>query len=154
MLSGVAYRWNADRSALQEVPGQRPRKVAVDTQDAKFLADTMKALDKVSSALADDPENPTLKQRQSDLMGVAEAARMRIRQSQSQATVQPPTAPVRQGPGMTFIGPKLGARPPVAAPSANPPKVTTQAQYDALPPGAVYISKNGKPHRKPYADRD
>ncbi len=61
----------------------------------------------------------------------------------------PQPAP-RQGPGTTFIGPKVGAR----SSSGAPPKVTTQAEYDALPPGSVYISKNGKPHRKPYADRD
>lgn len=29
------------------------------------------------------------------------------------------------------------------------PSVTTQEDFDALPPGAVYISDDGKPHRKP-----
>jgi hypothetical protein len=33
--------------------------------------------------------------------------------------------------------------------TADIPKVTTQAQYNALPHGAVYVSKNGKKHRKP-----
>lgn len=32
---------------------------------------------------------------------------------------------------------------------ASLPKVTTQAQFDALPRGATYISKDGRPHRKP-----
>jgi hypothetical protein len=39
--------------------------------------------------------------------------------------------------------------PPAAAKEQGPPKITSKAEYDALPHGAVYISKNGKPHRKP-----
>lgn len=39
------------------------------------------------------------------------------------------------------------AKAPPAA--AAPPRVTTQAQFNALPPGAVYISTDGKPHQKP-----
>lgn len=39
------------------------------------------------------------------------------------------------------------AQPP--ADNQQPPTVTTKEQYDALPSGAVYISKNGQPHKKP-----
>lgn len=42
-----------------------------------------------------------------------------------------------------------GPSAPGPAASAQPVKITTQAEYDALPHGARYISKNGKPHRKP-----
>lgn len=38
---------------------------------------------------------------------------------------------------------------PAPVKTAAPPKITTQAQFDALPPGTVYIGKNGKKHRKP-----
>lgn len=42
-----------------------------------------------------------------------------------------------------------GVRGPESSNAGGPPKITTQAEYDALPHGTVYISKNGKQHRKP-----
>jgi hypothetical protein len=35
-----------------------------------------------------------------------------------------------------------------ASTSGSPPKITSQVQYDALPPGASYTDANGKPHKK------
>lgn len=42
-------------------------------------------------------------------------------------------------------------QPAGAAPAAGgaPKQISTQQEYDALPSGAVYISTDGKPHRKP-----
>ena len=42
--------------------------------------------------------------------------------------------------------------PPMAASALEVPTlVSSQAQFDALPPGAIYIGKNGKKYQKPYA---
>jgi hypothetical protein len=36
-----------------------------------------------------------------------------------------------------------------AAPADGPARVSTKAQYDALPPGTLYVDDSGKPKRKP-----
>lgn len=70
----------------------------------------------------------------------------------------PPAAPVAPPPpGLltrarnAIFGAPAGAQPTRAPVSAAAPanRVTTKEQYDALPPGTVYIGKNGKKYRKP-----
>jgi len=70
------------------------------------------------------------------------------------ATVAPPPGLLARARNAIFGSP---APAPAAPPARNAPvspaapktQVMTQAQYDALPPGTVYIGKNGKKYRKP-----
>ncbi len=47
-----------------------------------------------------------------------------------------------------YVEGRVGVRPPLNAPQSSSPKVTSQAQYDALPTGSKYTDANGKPHVK------
>ena len=52
--------------------------------------------------------------------------------------------------GITLPGSAVSAPPPAAAGGGGLPTVSTQAEYDALPPGAQFI-QNGQTRRKPAA---
>ena len=51
--------------------------------------------------------------------------------------------------GSTGGTPSPGKGGPVAPPNGGGPKVVTKAQFDALPPGATYIGKDGETYQKP-----
>lgn len=55
---------------------------------------------------------------------------------------QAPTALIKRG--RIYMGPAGGELAP-----GQPERVTTQAQYDALPSGTIYVGEDGKKYRKP-----
>lgn len=155
-VNGQLVRVNPDGSVTALTPPKAAGPSRFDTLEYQSYVNEMRQTEKALDAFEPtdkSPEAKALRDKLSYLRSQAEAVRRRAPQA-SGVAMQPPAAPVRQGPGTTYIGPRLGARSPIAPPATGGrPTVTTQAQYDALPPGTVYFSKNGKLHRKPDADR-
>jgi hypothetical protein len=76
------------------------------------------------------------------------ATRRAIKTRQDFEAAHPELGMSGTAPTATGTTPAATAPAPLAAPTGAPKKITSQAQYDALPPGAVYIGKNGKKHQK------
>lgn len=123
--SGVLYRIGPDGKAIAITP-PRPVPTSVNRFDLQTHANLLKQIEELQKDLDAEPQGPEADAKR-DKLGYlrTEAATLRNRGA------TPVTAPG------------------VPAPAAAPPRVTTQAQYDALPRGAIYISTNGKRHRKP-----
>lgn len=86
----------------------------------------------------------------------AKRAKLQFLQEQLKALRQRSSTPPQALPGVprapspTIQGPRT-TPPPVApaAPADSTPRVTSKQQFDALPPGTVYIGTNGRRYRKP-----
>lgn len=56
-------------------------------------------------------------------------------------------AGLRNAAGITMLNGSAGGNKMNSSPN-NPPTISSQAQYDALPPGTAYLGPDGTPHRK------
>lgn len=143
-VGGVLYNIAPGGQSVTETPGQRrvikpPAGLAADLADArKTLDGYVKEIEKVEAS--DDKtlkkQLPTLRQRRTDLENYVQMKE--LQQSPRQILATPGAAPVPAGPA-----------PSAATSSSMPQKVTSQAEFDALPSGTVYVGKNGKRYRKP-----
>lgn len=123
--SGVLYRIGPDGKAIAITP-PRPVPTSVNRFDLQTHANLLKQIEELQKDLDAEPQGPE-----------ADAKRDKLGYLRTEAD------------SLRNRGATPVTAPGVPAPAAAPPRVTTQAQYDALASGTVYISTNGRRHRKP-----
>lgn len=99
--------------------------------------------------LVQNPTQPTIAPRQIVAPPIMAPQMVAAPQSPPQLSSQIPFQPGQIPPGLLAPQPRVnpalaGIRPPV-----SPTQITTKEQFLALPPGTIYIGKDGRKYRKP-----
>lgn len=131
---GVLYRTNPDGSVtpLTQPRVTAPKANPFDLQAHRQIMADMSATQKLLDA---DPQGEGADDLRAKLQYLSQQA-----QEIRNKVAAPPAAPNAAAPAVA------------AAPAEQaPPVVRSKAQFDALPPGAIYVGKGGKRYRKPYA---
>lgn len=138
-IGGVGYRYDDKTGTMTALT---PPKAVAAPKDPTLLADynsIRRQMDAVTKELEADPAGPGapfLRQKLLNLQSVAEATRVQMN-SPRPGVAAPSGAEARV------------TAPLPATPAAAPQTVTSKAQFDALPSGAIYIGRNGRRYRKP-----
>lgn len=139
-VGGVLYRSNPDGTVTALTPPKvtAPKTNPFDLQEHRALLGQIAALQK---ELDLDPSGPAADETRQKLQYLTQQAQA-VRTRSSAPATQPQAAPV--------VAPGAPAPVRAAAPAPEvPPTVTTKAQFDALPSGAIYVGRNGHRYRKP-----